>query len=77
VLALVIWGSVTCRPWAVALGTMLAAPRLYFLSPVMLLGLLPLLPRSSFVRRIRETCVTQDVPDRAAQSPSGQPAVSA
>ena len=77
VLALVIWGSVTCRPWAVALGTMLAAPRLYFLSPVMLLGLLPLLPRSSFVKRIRSTCANQDVAERAAPSPTGQPAVSA
>ena len=77
VLALVIWGSVTCRPWAVALGSMLAAPRLYFLSPVMLLGLLPLMPRSSFVKRIRASCANEDVPERVAQSPTGQPAVSA
>ena len=32
---------------------MLAAPRLYFLSPVMLLGLLPLLPKSRFARSLR------------------------
>src|SRR5205823_9833615 len=50
---LVIWGARTNRPWAAALGAMLAAPRLYFLSPVMLLGLLPLLPNSAFARRLR------------------------
>ena len=52
-LPLVLWGSFTRRPWAVALGSMLAAPRLYFLSPVMLLGLLPLLPKSRFARSLR------------------------
>ena len=52
-LPLVIWGARTSRPWAVALGAMLAAPRLYFLSPVMLLGLLPLLPHAAFARSLR------------------------
>src|SRR5439155_14983657 len=52
-LALVVWGARTSRPWAVALGAILAAPRLYFLSPVMLLGLLPLLPNAAFARRLR------------------------
>jgi hypothetical protein len=50
---LVIWGARTNRPWAAALGAILAAPRLYFLSPVMLLGLLPLLPNAAFARRLR------------------------
>lgn len=50
---LVIWGARSSRPWAVALGSMLAAPRLYFQSPVMLLGLLPLLPNAPFARRLR------------------------
>ncbi len=52
-LPLVIWGSFTSRPWAVALGAMIAAPRLYFLSPVMLLGLQPLMPNAEFARRLR------------------------
>jgi hypothetical protein len=52
-LPLVIWGARTGRPWGVGLGSVLAAPRLYFLSPVMLLGLVPLLPKSTFARRLR------------------------
>jgi hypothetical protein len=72
VLVLVVWGSVTCRPWAVALGSMLAAPRLYFLSPVMLLGLLPLLPGASFGKRIRATCAAQVTPVATSYSATGQ-----
>ena len=52
-LPLVIWGARSGRPWAVALASMLAAPRLYFQSPVMLLGLVPLLPNSAYVRRLQ------------------------
>lgn len=60
-LPLAVWGARSARPWAVALAAMLAAPRLYFLSPVMLLGLLPLLPNSAFARRL--------LADRAAAAP--------
>ncbi len=52
-LPLVVWGAWTGRPWAVALGSILAAPRLYFLSPVMLLGLLPLMPNAAYLQRLR------------------------
>ncbi len=52
-LPVAIWGARSGRPWAIALAAMLAAPRLYFLSPVMLLGLLPLLPNSPFARRLQ------------------------
>lgn len=41
-LALVVWGARTDRRWAVALGSFFALPRLYFMSPAMLVGLLPL-----------------------------------
>ncbi len=40
-LALIAWGARTTRRWALIVGTILAMPRLYFLSPAMLLGLLP------------------------------------
>jgi hypothetical protein len=56
-LPLVVWGAYTNRPWAVALGSMLAAPRLYFLSPVLLLGLLPLMPNAAFAQRLRSMAV--------------------
>jgi hypothetical protein len=59
-LPLVIWGARTSRPWAVALGSMLAAPRLYFLSPVMFLGLLPLLPNAAFARRLRARWLSRE-----------------
>lgn len=46
-LPLVVWGALTGRRWAVALGALIAVPRLYFPSISMLLGLLPLLGRPS------------------------------
>jgi hypothetical protein len=63
---LVIWGARTNRPWAAALGAMLAAPRLYFLSPVMLLGLLPLLPNAAFAKCVREGSRIAKAPLQAA-----------
>lgn len=69
-LPLVIWGARTSRPWAVALGAMLAAPRLYFLSPVMLLGLLPLLPNAAFARGLRARWSRQET---AVRLPSRKP----
>lgn len=46
VLALVWWGARTNRPWMAGLGAILALPRLYFLSPAMLVALIPLLRRT-------------------------------
>jgi hypothetical protein len=43
-LALVIWGARTKRPWTVVLASALALPRLYFQSPAILVGLVPLIP---------------------------------
>jgi hypothetical protein len=43
-LALVIWGARTNRPWTVVLASALALPRLYFQSPAILVGLVPLIP---------------------------------
>lgn len=45
VLALVWWGARTNRPWMAALGAILALPRLYFMSPAMLVALVPLMRR--------------------------------
>lgn len=42
---LLLWAVRTERRWALVLAVILAAPRLYFLSPVMLLALLRALPR--------------------------------
>ena len=64
---LVIWGAWSSRPWAVALGSIVAAPRLYFLSPVMLLGLLPLLPNATFARRLRTRWLRQPAAGTAIQ----------
>jgi hypothetical protein len=44
-LAIVIWGARTNRPWAMALASALALPRLYFQSPAILIALVPLVPR--------------------------------
>jgi hypothetical protein len=41
--ALVVWGARTDRPWAAVLGAIIAMPRLYFMSPAMLLAVLPAL----------------------------------
>jgi hypothetical protein len=43
-LALVIWGARTNRPWTVVVASALALPRLYFQSPAILVGLVPLIP---------------------------------
>ena len=42
-IALVAWGAKTNRPWTVVAAAFIALPRLYFLSPAMLLGIIPLL----------------------------------
>jgi hypothetical protein len=39
---LVVWGARTDRPWAVGVAMFVATPRLYPLSPVVLVGILPL-----------------------------------
>jgi hypothetical protein len=41
--ALIVWGARTDRRWTLIVGTILAMPRLYFLSPAMLLAVLPTL----------------------------------
>jgi len=41
-IALVVWGARTNRRWTVVAAAVLALPRLYFLSPAMLVGVLPL-----------------------------------
>ncbi len=38
--ALVAWGARTDRPWTVVLAVTIATPRLYFMTPAMLVGLL-------------------------------------
>ena len=43
-LALVIWGAKTHRPWTVAVASAFALPRLYFMSPAMLIAVVPLIP---------------------------------
>ena len=43
-LALVVWGAKTQRPWTVAVASAFALPRLYFLSPAMLIAVVPLIP---------------------------------
>lgn len=40
-ICLVLWGARTDRPWAAVAGSILAMPRLYFMTPAMLLALLP------------------------------------
>lgn len=42
---IVVWGARTNRPWTVALTSIIAMPRLFFLSIAMLVGLLPLMRR--------------------------------
>jgi hypothetical protein len=41
--AIVIWGARTNHRWAVTVAAVVALPRLYFLSPAMLVGVLPLI----------------------------------
>jgi hypothetical protein len=43
-IVLVIWGARTNKPWAVALASALALPRLYYQSPAILIALVPLVP---------------------------------
>ena len=43
-LIVIIWAARTNRPWAVALASAFALPRLYFQSPAMLIALVPLIP---------------------------------
>lgn len=41
---IVLWAARTNRPWAVVLGSALALPRLYFISPAILVAMIPLIP---------------------------------
>ena len=74
--AVVIWGARTDRRWALVLAVFLAMPRWYYLSPVILVGLFPLvsLPRPLTWRqrlgwRDRQTAAaTSD--GRTARAPS-------
>jgi len=47
---LVIWGARTNRPWTVMAATFIAWPRLYFQSLAILIGLIPLLGLSKWLR---------------------------
>jgi hypothetical protein len=49
-LVLVIWGARTNRPWALMAATFIAWPRLYFQSLAILIGLIPLLGLSKWIR---------------------------
>ena len=42
-IVLVVWGARTDRPWTVPLAAVIAMPRLYFQTPAMLIGLIPLI----------------------------------
>jgi hypothetical protein len=42
-IALVVWGARTNRSWTVVAAAVIALPRLYFLSPAMFVGMLPLI----------------------------------
>ena len=43
-IALVVWGARTNRPWAVAVASAFALPRLYYQSPAILIAVVPLIP---------------------------------
>src|SRR3954469_16415471 len=47
---LVIWGARTNRPWTVMAATFIAWPRLYFQSLAILIGLIPMLGLSTWIR---------------------------
>ena len=49
-LVLVIWGARTNRPWTVMAATFIAWPRLYFQSLAILVGLIPLMGVSKWLR---------------------------
>lgn len=72
-LAIILWGARTNRRWALVIGTILAMPRLYFLSPAMLLGALPALRRDA--PDVEVVHVARG--DRALQPDALQPAVAA
>jgi hypothetical protein len=52
-IVLVIWGARSDRQWIAVLGTILAWPRLYFLSIALLVALLPPLAHAPLTARIR------------------------
>jgi hypothetical protein len=52
-IVLVIWGARSDRQWMAVLGTILAWPRLYFLSIALLVALLPPLAHAPLTARIR------------------------
>jgi hypothetical protein len=54
-IALVIWGARSDRRWMAVLGTILAWPRLYFLSIALLIALLPPLAHAPLTARIRHS----------------------
>lgn len=80
-LALVIWGARTNRPWAVAVASALALPRLYYQSPAILIAVVPLIPWlgrlvvpwTRRLGRLDELFPDRAAPPSAAASPSDRP----
>ena len=72
--ALVVWGARTNRPWTVGLAAVVAMPRLYFMTPAMLIGVLPLLRRRSSGRLADRRALHRQGDSAAPSSPpSDQP----
>ena len=75
-LVILVWGVRTNRPWTVALASALSLPRLYYMSPGILIALVPLIPSLGrllvpWVRRVGRLDDLMAVP--AAQSRLAQP----
>jgi Glycosyltransferase family 87 len=75
---LVVWGARTERRWAAVLGAIVAMPRLYFMTPAMLLALLPTMQSRDWAatagpRRVAAGAVrlVSGVPDRRPASAPG------
>jgi hypothetical protein len=65
-LALVVWGARTNRRWTVIAAAFIALPRLYFLSPALLVGIIPLLRGESWLAWLRRAPATPALPPTAA-----------
>jgi len=73
-LLIMIWAVRTNRPWAVVLASALSLPRLYFMSPAILVAMIPLTPWLGrlvvpWTRRLSR--VDELYPPRNAPAPSG------
>jgi hypothetical protein len=73
-LLIVVWAARTNRPWGVVLASALALPRLYFMSPAILVALVPLIPWLGrlvvpWTRRLSR--VDELYPDRRASASAG------